>query len=327
MRRHCTIAVLIAALVVISASGLAQSPASNYPNKPVRFIVQYSAGGLGDTFARVLGQHLAEKMGQPFIVENRAGANGVIAMEAVSKAPADGYTVAMATQSGLVMNAATKKSLPYDPLRDFAPVSLLFRSPFFLIAHPSVPANTVAELIALAKASPSKYTYASIGRGSGQHLAGEQFKTLAGIDLLHVPYKGSGSATADLMSGQVHLMFEGGVSGLPPVRTGKLKALAVTTITRSLSMPNLPTMIEAGVPGYELSTWFGFAVPAGTPRPIIERLNAEIQAMLRSPLTEQRFASAGIELLPSTPEEMLARVSAEIPKYAKIMRQAGIEAE
>jgi tripartite-type tricarboxylate transporter receptor subunit TctC len=326
LSRRGTLASLIVAAFLVGPIEAAWGQ-SAYPNRAVKFVIQYTAGGLGDTFARALGQHLAEKLGQPFVIENRAGANGLIAMETVAKSPPDGYTVAMATQTGLVMNAATKKKLPFDPVRDFAPVSLLFRSPFFLIVHPSVPANSVQELIALAKAAPGKYTYASIGRGSGQHLAGEQFKVLAGIDLLHVPYKGSGPATADLLSGQVHMMFEGGVSGLPPVRAGKMKALAVSTTSRSGAMPTLPTMIEAGVPGFELATWFGFAVPAGTPKPIIDRLNAEIHDMLRAPITAQRFANAGIDLIPSTPDEMAARIREDIPKYTKIMRQAGIEAE
>jgi tripartite-type tricarboxylate transporter receptor subunit TctC len=318
---------LLPCLLLFSASlAVAQSGAA-YPSRPVKFIIQYTAGGLGDTVARALAQHLSERTGQPFLIENRPGANGVIAMEALAKAPNDGYTVGMATQTGLVMNAAVRKKLPFDPIKDFTPVSLVFRSPLYLVLHPSVKANTVAELIALARREPGKLTYASIGVGSIQHLAGERFKQLAGIDLLHVPYKGSGPALTDLLAGQVSMMFEGATSGLGPVKAGKLRALASTTNTRTSASPELPTMREAGVANFDISSWFGFAVPAGTARPIVDRLNAELRLMLSSPATAQKMLAAGIDLTPSTPEEMAERIRIDLPLWAKIVRDAGIEPE
>ena len=319
---------LIALVLALLAPGLAaQDSAAAYPNRPVKFINQYSPGGLGDTFARALAQHLAERLGQPFLVENRTGANGIIAAEIAAKSPADGYTLFMGTQSGLVLNAATRKSLPFDLIRDFAPISLLFSTPFYLVVHPSVKATSVAELVALARSQPGKLTYASLGRGSGHHLAAEQFSKLTGIDIVHVPYKGSGQAMTDLLSGQVHMMFEGPVSGLPPVRSGKLRALATSGARRTAAAPELPTMIEAGVAGFDISTWFGFVAPSGTPRSIIDRLNGETRQMLTLPATAQRFAAFGIDLLPSTPEQMAERIRVDLPFWTKIMRDAGIEAE
>lgn len=325
--RSIILSVVASWLMMASAIAAAQAPAPSYPTRPVKFIIQYTAGGLGDLFARALAQHLGDRLGQPFLVENRPGANGIIAAEAAAKAVPDGHTLFMGTQTGLVMNAASRKKLPFDPVRDFAPISMLFRSPFFLIVHPSVKATTLAELIALARSEPGKLTYASIGRGSGQHLAGEQFKALAGIDILHVPYKGSAPAITDLLSGEVNMMFEGGVSGLPPVRAGRLRSLATTSNVRSPAIPEIPTMAEAGLPGFELFTWFGFVAPAGTPRVIIERLNSEVRQMVNAPTTAQQFASAGIELAASTPEELAMKIRADIPIWTKIMREAGIEAE
>ncbi len=319
--------VIALALALLAPSVAAQDSAAGYPNRPVKFINQYSPGGLGDTFARALAQHLAERLGQPFVVENRTGANGIIAAEIAAKSPADGYTLLMGTQSGLVLNTATHKKLPFDLIRDFAPISLLFSTPFYLLVHPSVKATTVSELVALARSQPGKLTYASLGRGSGHHLAAEQFSKLTGIDIVHVPYKGSGQAMTGLLSGQVHMMFEGPVSGLPPVRSGKVRGLATTGAKRTVAAPELPTMIEAGIAGFDISTWFGFVAPSGTPRSIIDRLNGETRQMLTLPATAQRFAAFGIDLLPSTPEQMAERIRVDLPLWTKIVRDAGIEAE
>jgi tripartite-type tricarboxylate transporter receptor subunit TctC len=301
--------------------------AQPYPSRPIRFIVPYTPGGLGDSFARALGEDLARRMGQPVVIDNRPGASQAIGAEATAKASPDGYTVFMGTQSGLVLNTAARKKLPYDPVRDFAPVSLLFTTPLYLVIHPSVRANSLKELLALARAKPGKLTFASIGNGTSQHLAGEMLRARGKIDIVHVPYKGSAPAITDLLGGQVDMMFEGGVSSLPHVRSGKLRALATTGGKRTGAMPELPTMAEAGVPGFEMTVWFGLVAPAGTPRPIIERLNREVGEILRTAELKERFAAAGIDITPSTPDELGERVRADLPYYTRLMRDAGIQPE
>jgi len=304
----------------------AQGTADNYPSRPVRFLVPYTAGGALDIFARSLAQHFLERTGQPIVVENRPGASQAIALDAAAKSPADGYTLVMGTQSGLVFLTAARKSLPYDPLRDFASITLLFAFPFNVTVHPSVPARSLAELLALAKQQPGKLFYASIGTGSGHHLATEMFKTRTGVDMVHVPFKGNAQAQADLMAGQVQVMLEG-PSILPHVKSGKVRALATTGRTRTKSMPDLPTVIESGVPGFDIATWFGLSAPAGVPRPIIDRLNREVGDYLRLPSTYEKFATGGYEFMPSTPEEMTERIRSELPMWTKVMRAAGIEPE
>ena len=307
----------------------AQTPggASAYPNRALKIIVPLTPGGLVDTFGRALAQHLSERLGQPVVIENRPGASQAIAVEATAKSAPDGHTLLIGPQSGIVLNTVSRKSLPYDVLRDLVPISMLFVTPVFLVVHPSVPATSVRELIALAKANPGKYAFASIGRGTSAHLAGETFKTMAQIDLLHVPYKGSPQASTALLSGEVHMMFEGGVSSLPHVRSGKMRALASTGLKRSEdAMPGLPTMNET-LPGYDRTSWFAFFAPAGVPRPIIDRLNRETGDYLRMPSTKAKFLPAGVELAPSTPEELGARVRSDLPLYAKALRDAGINPE
>jgi tripartite-type tricarboxylate transporter receptor subunit TctC len=304
----------------------AQGTAAAYPSKPVRFIVPYATGGVLDLFARALAQHLTERLGQVVVVDNRPGASQAIALEAGAKAPADGYTLVMGTQSGLIFLTASRKSLPYDPVRDFASVTLLVATPFFVTVHPSVPAGSIPELIALAKSQPGKLFYASIGTGSGHHLVTELFKTRTGTDMVHVPFKTNPQAHADLLAGQVQVMFEG-PAVLPHVKSGKLRALASTGQQRATAMPDLPTLDETVLPGFDVATWFGLSVPAGVPRPIIDRLNRETVDMLRSPATREKFASTGLEFLPSTPEEMTERIRVEFPIWTRVMRSAGIEPE
>jgi len=301
--------------------------AQPYPERAIRFIVPYTPGGLGDTFARALGQELAQRMGQAVVVDNRPGASQAIGAEATARSAPDGYTLFMGTQSGLVLNTIAKKSLPFDPVKDFAPVSLLFTTPLYLVTHPSVQAATLQELIALAKARPGKLTFASIGNGTSQHLAGEMLRSRAGVDIVHVPYKGSAPAIADLLSGRVDMMFEGGVSALPHVRSGKLRALGMTGRERSAAMPQLPTMAEAGVRDFDVSVWFGLVAPAGVPQPIVQRLNREVAAVLRSAALRDKFAAAGIDIAPSSPEELGARIRADLPYWTKVMRDAGIQPE
>ncbi len=310
----------------LAATAQAQSAAAEYPTRALKFIVPYTPGGLVDTFARAVAQYLTEKLGQPVVVENRPGANQAIGAEAASKSAPDGYTLFMGTQTGLVFNTIARKKLPYDPVRDFAPISTLFTTPFYLVVNPSVPASSVQELIDLARSRPGKLTFASIGQGSSQHLAAEMFKTRTKVDILHVPYKGSAESAIGLISGQVDMAFEGGASSLPHVRAGKLRALASTGSKRTDTMPNLPTLSET-VSNSDISVWFGLVAPAGVPRPIIDRLNREVGDMLRLPATRERFAAFGSEMMPSTPEELGARIRSDLQQWTKIMRDAGIQPE
>ncbi|OGA03362.1 MAG: hypothetical protein A3H35_14000 [Betaproteobacteria bacterium RIFCSPLOWO2_02_FULL_62_17] len=320
-------AVLFCALAPAASMTYAQAGASDYPSRPIRMIVPLSPGGLVDTFGRTVAQHLSDRMGQPVVVENRPGASQAIALEAQSRAAPDGYTLSMATQSGVVSTTVLRKTLPYDALRDLAPISLLFESPLYLVVHPTVPANSIAELIKLARAQPGKLTFATIGTGTAPHIGAAVFMKMAGVELTHVPYKGSAGALTDLLSGQVNMMFEGGVSSLPPARSGKLRALGTTAAKRTGAMPDLPTIAESGVAGYEVNTWFGLITSAGVPRTIIDRLGREAAEMVKLPATREKFRAAGIELMSSTPEAFAQRIRAEIPQWTKIMRDIGIPTE
>ncbi len=300
-----------------------------YPVKPIHFIVAYMNGGLGDTFGRAMAQYLAGRLGQPVVVDNRPGASQVIALEATAKASPDGYTLAYGTQSGMVFTTATRKTLPYDPVKDFAPIGMLFDTPFYLIVHPSVPARNVQELIAYVKANPGKLSYASIGVGSGQHLAMELFRSRVGeLDMLHVPYKGSAAAAIDMVSGRVQVMFEGPTTTSAGVRSGKLRVLASSGSQRTRAMPQVPTVAESGVTGFDIATWFGLQTTAGVPRPIIDRLNQEVTQWLRLPETSEKVADKfSLDLKPSSPEEMGERIAREIPVFTRLIRAAGIEPE
>ncbi len=310
-----------------AAAVYAQDAAADFPSRALRIVSPHSAGGLGDTFARLIAQHLSARFGQAVIVENRPGASEAIGAQAAARAAPDGYTILFATDTGMISNLATRKNLPYDPVRDFAPLAMLLRTPLYLVVHPSLNVRSVGELIALAKAQPGKLTYASIGTGSVQHLAGVMLQSQAKVNLVHVPYKGSGPATVDLVAGQVNLMFQGGASALPHVRSGKLLGLGSTGRARTAATPNLPTMVEAGLPDYELSSWFGLFVPAGVPRPIIDKLNREVVELLRAPATREKYASFGIEITPSTPDELGEQMRKDIPFWTRLIRDAGIEPE
>jgi tripartite-type tricarboxylate transporter receptor subunit TctC len=319
-------AILVPALAVSLTAALPVQ-AQPYPSRPIRFIVPYTPGGLGDSFARAVGEDLAKRMGQPVVIDNRPGASQAIGAEATAKAPPDGHTIFMGTQSGLVANTIARRKLPYDPVRDLAPVSMLFTTPLYLVVHPSLPAKSLKELVALARAKPGKLTFASIGNGSSQHLAGEMLRARAKVDIVHVPYKGSSPAITDLLGGQVDMMFEGGVSSLPHVKSGKLRALATTGRERTEAMPELPTMAESGVADFDITVWFGLVAPAGTPRPIIERLNREVGEVLRTRELKEKFAAAGIDITPSSPEELGERIRADLPYYTRLMQEAGIQPE
>ena len=323
MRVRLTILLVLACAVLYAAGANAQG---SYPTKPIRFIIPYGPGGTPDSIARAVSQHLAERLGQPVLLDNRPGAAQAIAIEAAAKASPDGHTLLMGTMSGLVLMTAARKSLPYDPFKDIASVTLLMATPFFISVHPSIPVNTIHEFIAYTRANPGKLFYASAGTGSGHHLVPQLFKTRTGSDMVHVPFKTNQQGQLDLVAGQVQVMFEGpGI--LPFGRSGKLKILAATSAKRAAAAPDLVTLNETVLPGFDVATWFGLSVPAGVPRPIIDRLNRETVALLRMPGTVEKFSGTGMEFLPGTPEEMSERIRAEFPLWSKVMRAAGIEPE
>ncbi len=320
-------ATFIARSIVLAAlafgCGLAHAQA--YPAKPVKFVIPYPPGGLADTFARTLGQQLADRLGQPVVPENKPGGSLIIGTDAVAKAPADGYTLLLASSSGLALNVAAFKKLPYDPVKDFAPVSLAFYTPLYLVINPDLPVNSVRELIAYAKAKPNALSFASLGHGSSLHLAGEMFKSLAGIEILHVPYKGTTTALPDLMSGRVSLMFDGGAF-LPQVQAGKVKLLAVTSDKRLDSLPDVPTMAQAGVPGYEVVFWFGVVAPAGTPRPVVERLSKDVNEIVKSPAFREKLAGFGnIQFATNTPDGFSELIKSDIRFWDKVLKDAKVE--
>jgi tripartite-type tricarboxylate transporter receptor subunit TctC len=296
--------------------------AQNYPVKPIRIISPYTAGGLGDLVPRAIGVGLTETLGQQVLVENRPGASQAIGMQLVARSPADGYTLVYGSVTSLAINPAVTKDLPYDPVKDFAPLSLCVTTPLFLVTHPSVPAKNVKELIALAKRQPGKLTFASGGNGSSNHLAGELLKLLAGVDLLHVPYKGAGPAMIDVMAGHVDMML--GAAGLAEARAGRVKVLGVTSAKRASAAPDLPTLAEAGVKGYESTIWFGLLAPAGTPQPIVNRLSQEIGKVLQQKALRDRFNT--VDLTPTTPEGFAAHIQREIPKWRRVVTEAKISA-
>ena len=316
-------AITAAALVCAATAALAQS----FPEKPIRFVVGFTPGGPSDILARALGQKLAERWSQQVVIENRPGAGGNVAAEAVARSAADGYTWLLGNNSILATNQTLYRSLPYDPVKDFAPVSLVAVQPNILVVNPQVPANSVAELIALAKKNPGKLNYASSGAGAAAHLAGELFKTMAGVDLVHVPYKGAQPALTDVIAGQVQVMFATSASVIPFIKAGKLRGLAVTTARRSPSVPDLPTVSEAGVAGFEAITWHGVVVPAATPAPLVERLNRDIVSVLSLPDLRERLAALGAEVLAGTPREFADYIAAEIPKWSKVVRDSGARIE
>ena len=300
--------------------------AQQWPAKPIRFVVPFAAGGGTDLLARLIAPRLTEALGQPVVVDNRGGAGGVIGAEMVAKAPADGYTIVLGSPGPLSINPNLQK-MPYDPHRDFAPIALATVSPFVLVVHPSLPAKSVKELLAIARARPGQLNYGSSGNGSVAHFSAEQLKSLAKIDIVHVPYKGSGPAVIDLMAGQLQLMLENMPTVLPHIRSGKLRALAVGTRTRTSLLPELPPLAEAGVPGYESSTAFGVLAPAKTPSAIITRLNGEIVKTLKSADAREKLTTLGMEPVGSTPEAYAAHLKEELAKYGRIVKAAGIKIE
>jgi tripartite-type tricarboxylate transporter receptor subunit TctC len=315
---------LIAAAALLALPLAAQS--QRYPTKPVRLVVPFAPGGGTDIIARLLAQYLGEAIGQPVVSDNRGGAGSTLGTEIVTKSPPDGYTLLLGNIS-LAFNAELYKRLSYNAQRDLAPITLVAVQPNILVIHPSLPATTMKEFIALAQANPGKYTYASAGVGSGTHLAGELLKMLTKIDLVHVPYKGTGPALNDLIGGQVQMMVSTFASALPHAKSGRLRALAVTTAKRSSAAPDIPTLIESGVPDFEYSTWYGLFAPAGTRRDIVGKLNAATKQVLSRDDVRQKFESQGVDPLWDTPAELSAYLASETQKWAKVVRATGAKVE
>ena len=313
--------------LLLSMYAWAPSHAQSYPVRPVRLLVPSTPGGSVDTLARTIAVRLSEKWGQQVVVDNRAGAGGVIAADVTAQAPADGYTLLMCTVASCATNVSLHRNLPYDPVKDFAPVTLVATQNLMLLLHPSIAAGSVKDLVALAKANPGKYTFASAGTGTGGHLSGELFKILAGIDLLHIPYKGVAPAIVDVVSGQVSMTFSSILSSLPQVRSGKLKALAVTGAKRSPAAPELPTMMEAGVKGYESATWYGVVAPSRTPREVVKKLNGEIVAIVNQREVHERLMKEGADPVGSSSQEFGAYIRTEIAKWSKVVKAAKIQGQ
>ena len=330
MRRQTTLlrAVLRQALVIAAAITL--SPAAfgqdRYPERPIRFIVPYAPGGGTDLTTRLIAQRLSERFGRQVVVDNRPGGAGNIGVELAARSAPDGYTLLMAGLS-FAVNVGLFSNLNFDPVADFDAVSLVATVPLVVVVHPSVPARSIRELIALAKAKPGQLNYASGGIGTANHVAGELFKYMAKVDIVHVPYKGGGPALADVVGGQVQLLFNTMTSTTGYVKSGKLRGLAVTGASRTPELPELPTVAEAGLPGFEVSAWFGVMVPAKTPPAIVRRLNEEIVRVTRSPEAREQLTAQGAEPVGSTPQEFAAHVRGEIDKWTKVSRAAGLRAE
>jgi tripartite-type tricarboxylate transporter receptor subunit TctC len=318
-----TIGAVLAAFVALAA---ADAAAQAWPNRTVRMIVPFPAGGSADTLARLLGPKLSERLGQPFLAENRPGAGGNVGTELVAKAAPDGYTFLMGVSS-IAIAPALYGSLAWDPVRSFTPVGLVATTPNILVVNPSVPARSVQELVTLAKTKPGQLNYASGGNGATNHLAGELFKRMTDTEIVHVPYRGNPLAVIDVLNGQVAMMFDFMITSLPHVREGKLRPLAVTGAKRSPQVPDLPTVSEAGVPGYEASTWFAVMAPAGTPGDIVRRLNAELNAALQLPDIRERLATLGAEPLGGTPDDVAARLRGDLAKWSEVIRAANIRLE
>lgn len=309
-----------------AAPSIAADSAAGYPSKAIRIYVGQSAGGATDIVARSLAQKLSESMGQPVVVDNRGGAAGSIAAALVAKAPPDGYTLGIAPSS-YTINPSLYRSLPFDPTKDLVGVTLIASAPYIQLVHPSLPAKTTKELIALAKSRPKEIVYGSGGFGSSGHLAVELFVGMAGITLTHVPYKGAGPALVDLLGGQLQMVFASVVSGLPYTRTGKLRALAVTATKRLTVAPELPTIAESALPGYEFSSWFGMLVAAGTPPAIINKLQAETLKAIKAPDFAERLAREGSEGVASSPEQFAVVIKAEMAKWADVVKRSGMQPE
>jgi len=321
---HRNVSLYLLTLFALSSSALAQD---RWPSKAIRWIVPYAAGGFADLRARKLSIDLAKNLGQPVYIENRAGAGGVVGTDALAKAAPDGYTIGMGNLAALSVNVSLMKKLPYDPIKDVQPVVLVERSALIFTAGQGLPVNTVQEVIAYAKANPGKLGFGSSGVGGAHHLSGEMLKLRTGIDIVHVPYKGGAPAAADLIAGHLPMMFEMGYAAVPSIKGGKIRALAVTSSQRLPLLPEVPTMAESGLPGFESFNWQGVVVPAGTPRAIVDRLNRELNAILALPEQREAIIATASEVGGGTPEEFAELIRSETTKWAEVVKAAKIQPE
>jgi tripartite-type tricarboxylate transporter receptor subunit TctC len=316
-----TVIRIAAALLVVGLSSGAS--AQGWPNKPIRYIVPFAPGGTTDILGRMVANGLSSALGQPVIVENKPGQAGSIGAAELARSAPDGYTVGGGTISSHAINATLYSKLSYDPIRDFAPITMLATLPNMLVVHPSLGVNSVPELVALLKANPNKYSFGSAGNGTSQHISGELFKNMAGVSMQHIPYKGSGPMIPDLLAGTISMSFENITTAYPPAKAGKLKALAVTSAKRSFVAPDVPTFDESGLAGYDISSWQAMFAPAGTPRDIVARLHSEVARILRTPENHKRLTDVGLEAGGMPPEELAALIRDQIPKLGKIVRDSG----
>ena len=323
MRKSTSLALVVLATAVFSAAAHSQP----YPSKPIRLIVPLAPGGGNDTIARLIGQKIQVPLGQSLVIENRPGAGGLIGAEVAAKAAPDGYTLLLGNAAQLSIIPNVQKNAPYNPLKDFQPISLIASAPLLVVVHPSLPVRSVRQLISLAKARPDQLNYASNGVGSTTHFATELFKLMTATRMEHVPYKGLSLAMVDLLSGRVHLMFSSAVAMLPHVKEGKLRAVAMTGTRRSPAIPDVPTVAESGVPDYEAGSWYGFLAPAGTPRAIVDRLHRETVAALKSPEIQHRLLDEAVTAIGSSPEEFSAHISKELARAARVIKESGAKFE
>jgi tripartite-type tricarboxylate transporter receptor subunit TctC len=317
----------LAALVGATTSASALAQAASYPNRPIRIVVPFPVGGIADTFSRTIAIKLTEVWGQPVVVENKTGAGGNIGAELVAKSAPDGYTLVMGNIGSHAVNVSLFKNIPFDPIKDFVPIAHVLDAEGLLVVNPSVTANSVREILEMARAQPGKLSYASGGLGTTSHLAGELFKSTAKVDIVHVPYKGNSPAITDLLGGQTQMSFATMPTVLPHVKAGKLRAIASIGLARTVALPDVPTVAESGLPGFEVSNWIGLFAPAGTPPDIVAKLNAEVQKIMRSPDVQKRLEAEGARFIPTTPGQFAAFQKDELVKWAKIIKDANIKAE
>jgi tripartite-type tricarboxylate transporter receptor subunit TctC len=316
--------VLVSIVLSLAALGVQAQP---YPSKPIRYIVPFAPGGTTDILGRMVAAGLSSSFGQPVVVENKPGQAGSIGSTELARATPDGYTVGGGTISSHAINVTLYPSLPYDPVKDFAPITMLATLPNMLIVHPSLNVNSVKELIELLKSNPNKYSFGSAGNGTSQHISGELFKIMTGTQMQHIPYKGSGPMIPDLLAGTIQLSFENITTAYPPVKAGRLKALAVTSSRRSFVAPDVPTMAEAGLAGYDISSWQAMYAPAGTPREIVARLHAETAKILRAPENQKKLSDLGLDAGGMSPDELLALMRSDIPRLGKVVRESGAKVD
>ena len=309
------------------AQAAAQPAVQPYPSKPIRIVVPFPVGGIADIYTRIIGARVNEAWGQPVVVENRTGAGGNLGADLVAKAPPDGYTLGIGSIGTHAVNVSLFSKMPYDPVADFAPIALVAEAEGLLVVHPSVPVASVAELIAYARAKPGALSYASAGPGTASHLAGELFKSMAKVDMLHIPYKGNTPAIADLLAGQTSLIFATMPTVLPHAKTGKLRALATIGAARSAAVPELPTVAEAALPGFDVTNWIALFAPAGTPAEVVRRWNAEVLRVMQGPVMQARLVNEGARFYVTTPQQLGAYVKAEITKWAPVVKASGAKAD